>query len=78
MPGDTTGRNLETAMRCSIRSEFTANNTLSETARAPRLAPVDPAIVERARAAIRRHRMKRRIRAMLAGIVALASIFTCY
>ena len=61
-----------------IRSEFATNSMLSETARMPRLAPVDSAIVERARAAIRRHRMMRRVRAMLAAIVALAGFFVCY
>lgn len=39
-----------------IRSEAAINRALGDTARAPRLAPVDYATIERARAAIRRHR----------------------
>lgn len=57
-----------------IRSEAVTNRALADTARAPRLAPIDPATIGRTRAAIRRHRAKRRALAALATLSALATI----
>lgn len=44
----------------SNRSESATVAILAATARAPRLACIDPATIGRTRAAIRRHRAKRR------------------
>ena len=49
------------------RSEAATNRALADTARAPRLARIDPATIGHTRAAIRRHRNKRRALALAAG-----------
>lgn len=57
-----------------IRSEAATNRALAATARAPRLAPIDPAIIGRTRAAIRRHRTKRLALALAIVAAACAAI----
>lgn len=57
-----------------IRSESAIVAILADTARAPRLACIDPATIGRTRAAIRRHRAKRRALAALATLAALSAI----
>lgn len=50
----------------TIRSESATVAILAATARAPRLATIDPATIGRTRAAIRRHRAKRYALALVA------------
>lgn len=57
-----------------IRSESAIVAILSDTARAPRLEPIDPATIGRTRAAIRHHRAKRRALAALATLSVLAAV----
>lgn len=57
-----------------IRSESAIVAMLADTARAPRLEPIDPATIGRTRAAIRRHRAKRRALAALATLSILATV----
>ena len=57
-----------------IRSEAAANAALGATARAPRLALIDPATIGRTRAAIRRHRAKRRALALAVTLAAGALV----
>lgn len=59
-----------------IRSEAATVATLAATARAPRLATIDPATIGRTRAAIRRHRAKRRALALAAVLAAGALVAT--
>ena len=57
-------------------SESAANRALADTARAPRLACIDPAAIGRTRGAIRRHRVKRRARVLAVVLAAGALVAT--
>jgi len=59
-----------------IRSEAAIVAILADTARAPRLAPIDSATIDRTRAAIRRHRAKRRAIALAVVVAAGALVAT--
>lgn len=52
-----------------LRSEAATNGILADTARAPRVVTVDPAVIDRTRAAVRRHRAKRKTVAALLALV---------
>lgn len=58
----------------SNRSESATVAALAATARAPRLACIDSATIGRTRAAIRRHRAKRRALALAAVLAAGALV----